>query len=177
MKNQKGGVGVVVAIAIAIIVLGGISYGVSKSKEAVNPGSVAVAPSDWKTYRNDQYGFSLSLPSKYELSYGKELCNSGDCVALAHYWISGTIGAKLYIIETEATSFDLYKKDFIAKNGGKIVEKTINGIPVFSYSGTAPAYQETSVYFWVKNGVVLRIDNAGPDSDGPKGISIIANNL
>ncbi|MEK7552443.1 MAG: hypothetical protein AAB534_03445 [Patescibacteria group bacterium] len=169
-NKQKGSVGMVVAIVIAIIVLGGIWYGVSKSKGVVDSN----IPSGWKTYKNDQYGFSLSLPSKYEISYGKELCDSGDCAALAHYWVSGSVGAKLYILETEAASFELYKKDLIAKNGGTIkVEKTINGIPVFSYS----AGDVTILYFWIKDGIVLRIDNEGMNGDGPKGISIITNNI
>ena len=64
MKNQKGGVGVVVVIVIAIIALGGISYGVSKSKEAVNSnsGSVATISSDLKTYKNEEYGFDFKYP-------------------------------------------------------------------------------------------------------------------
>lgn len=51
-----------ILVIVAIVVLGGIYYGVSKNQADVNSGTVATIPSGWKTYTNKEKGFEFSYP-------------------------------------------------------------------------------------------------------------------
>ena len=84
MKQVSTITGIVIIIAAAVVLVGG-AFGyqyfaiqnaniknqndnVKSQNETANSSFKALATADWKTYRNDKYGFEFKYPKEYEVT-------------------------------------------------------------------------------------------------------------
>lgn len=73
MTNQKGFSGIIVIILTILVAIGVGGYLIIKDKKTQLTGFISNAiTTDWKTYKNNRYGFLLKYPAKSYVSYGIE---------------------------------------------------------------------------------------------------------
>lgn len=103
MKNNQKGSVLIWAIVIIVIVFGIGLYFYSHNKNATVSSQTSQGVSDWKTYINNQYGFSFQYPSNLVAFQ-----NDGDGSTSDVGWIlingnSGSMSIYIYKASTKAS--------------------------------------------------------------------------
>lgn len=119
-SNQKkprfGTEEILIAIVAVLIIAGGTWYLFAGSKN--NSGSApesqigvnTPAEQNWKTYKNDKYGFEINYPSDFVFQ------ENPDGVALVGFYYPQSltyegVGTKIYVKHSDFTSFDDFASD------------------------------------------------------------------
>jgi len=186
MNNQKGFAPIVIILIVVIILAGGVliwqhsktpreKVGVSEKtsptstasvKQPKEPSITDNETANWKTYRNDKYGFSFKYPEEINLGKGptqitvKENLNPFKAVFVAYIEKPFTVGFKVLekpqgfsnlegYIKTETENINKVR-DSAAPISAEFSEFTINDINGFTIkttAGDALGNTDVGIYF------------------------------
>ncbi|MFA6476170.1 MAG: hypothetical protein WCV68_02005 [Candidatus Paceibacterota bacterium] len=147
---------------------------------------VVTGAEDWKTYKNDQYGFEFKYPNNWFVStsddnllmFTKKYVDSSDKVKQGEEQFLGFVaGEKIVDSKGNKVSKEDYLKFFYPDGCSfgvcfKNEEKEINGLTVLKHEGTLPDGDVRYVFFYGEKvyGFVLY----GVPKDGYQGLSVDA---
>lgn len=146
-------------------------------KKVSSPADTTTATTDWKTYKNTKYGYSLNYPNNFELyARDESLNNVAVSPAAASIDVSNNDEGGIFDVIFENIQFttDGMKGVFDETDPSKVTltPATIAGNPAYQVKYDAVSDESDDLYF-VKSpsGAVLRLMIARNNSDAQKILS------
>ncbi len=165
-------IGIIIIVATAVFAFGGVFYVMQSSKIKVQNDSVKSQneTADWKTYKNDKYGFEIKYPPNAYFKAGIESAGAMTGLLVLSLKLNNSdyfpyelhIGNTRTIIQetlvTDEERDDIHKGDLSLNNGTKL----INGIHwniLEKIDNIAKKDAETTLYHPLVSSLVYYIKN------------------
>ncbi|MDO8561249.1 MAG: hypothetical protein Q7S05_00275 [bacterium] len=155
---QKGFISPLLLALVALIVIGGGAYVYTQNKQANQP--IVEQASDWKTYTNSQYGFSLQYPN--DMPPTPVHNRWSEIISMISFGTDAT-GVNINMITTPAdiTNCLVAPQNLLPKTYSVSEIKTVpvNGVPFLSYIiSSSDRFAQTQYYRALQDGVCFSIE-------------------
>ena len=141
IKNKQGFSAVALVIIIAVLAIGGYAVWQKQDNSLSTP---SVDTTNWKTYRNDKYGFEFKYPNEWHLAINNEVSLnsiflSPEEINFPSVWDSQLTPIEAYIesaeqyknslkIWEESTDYENITGEIISSFGGEKLGQKFEGV-------------------------------------------------